>query len=437
MGLDLVQTEIANVLGFSSVAALKKKMSEKETDKMSSFRSKRGNESISSRNAIDWFVLTNDRMENAESAVAVLTDLLNYDKVSAGNLSLELEPLAIFSLITRTVEEFRLSAESKQLQFETHLVSEHSQEQFSSLEELPLSMRNLYVVGDSVRLAQVLRNLLSNAIKFSNESTVIDVKVVWEDTTGDNEKIVNEFKLKNDECLQLSPKGRIVVHVQDSGAGMSPEQLSRLFTAGTQFNANDLQAGKGSGLGLYIAKGIVEQHGGTVVAESDGIGRGTTFIMTLPAHCALSDGDEEDAVPPLDLFRKEEETCVSKDPSRPRSVLIVDDVSSNRRLLSRLLENNGDTCQQAVDGEDCLKKASAASEEDHRFDIILLDYEMPNMNGPTCAKKLRAWGCSSLIVGLTGNCLAEDVQHFKESGADDVLPKPFKLNALQDIWEKH
>ena len=125
------------------------------------------------------------------------------------------------------------------------------------------------------------------------------------------------------------------------------------------------------------------------------------------------------------------------DVNTPRTVLIVDDVFSNRRLLARLLEKCGDICEQAIDGVDCLDKVAAAKNEGRQFDIILLDYEMPNMNGPNCAKNLRSMGCASLIVGISGNCLPEDVEHFKSHGVDDVLPKPFKLGSLQAIWARH
>lgn len=188
--------------------------------------------------------------------------------------------------------------------------------------------------------------------------------------------------------------------------------------------------------GLYITKGIVQQHGGTVVAESEGLGKGTTFSLTLPAHVILNPtGDEEagmmeSAVPSTSM-------SVEEDIVTARRVLVVDDVLANRRLLARLLEKNGDVCEQAEDGMDCLAKVTAAGKEGLGFDIILLDYEMPKMNGPTCARKLRAAGCSSFIVGITGNCLAEDVDLFKSNGADDVLAKPFKLYRLQAVWARH
>jgi len=443
MGLELAQRDIAERLGFASIDAVKRRSDETQAKSP-------GNDekTLSHRDTIELLKNLGEVMEHAQSAVSVLSDILNYDKVETGNLSLDLSPISFFSLVAKTVNEFRLSAECKGLGYEASFLVQNDPdstptEAFISLSGAPVSFRNRYVIGDRARLQQTIRNFLSNAIKFTKAPGSVHVTVKWEHDTslqasGHTKQPMHEFTLRNGRVLQLSSSGRFVVEVKDTGAGMTPEQLSKLFTAGTQFNVNELQAGQGSGLGLYITKGIVEKHGGTVFAQSEGLSRGSTFVLTLPANVALNgsgaDDEDDESVTPGSYC--EDASLGSDGDQAPRSILVVDDVLANRRLLARLLQKNGDVCEMAEDGVDCLDRVSAANEEGRHFDIIILDYEMPRMNGPSCAKSLRDSGCSSLIVGLTGNCMLEDIRRFESHGADAVLPKPFKLDALQDIWRR-
>ena len=268
---------------------------------------------------------------------------------------------------------------------------------------------------------------------------------------------------------------------------MSETQLSSLFQDGAQFNVNELQAGQGSGLGLYISKGMAEQHGGSLVATSDGLGLGTTFTLSLPLYWVPPEESEEQspgndscemtatmtstALAPGYGFQLDssveqdvENQCgrANPMPGSPKEgsrgsagihenlpslrILVVDDVKSNRRLIARLARNRHHIVEEAFDGQDALDKVRAALEEstsvaetgeDERsssYDVILMDYEMPRMNGPTAVREMRKLGCEALIVGVTGNVLAEDVKHFVNNGANEVLPKPVKFAKLEQIW---
>ena len=195
-----------------------------------------------------------------------------------------------------------------------------------------------------------------------------------------------------------------------------------------QFNVNDLQAGQGSGLGLCIALGLVESHNGTIRAKSPGLGKGATFEMTLPLF----------HVPPS--LERRRSVNLGEEPedraNRCMNVLVVDDVSSNRKLLGRLLKNRGHTYDEASDGSVAVEMVANANSI-HVYDTILLDYEMPVMNGPTAAANIRALGYEGFIVGITGNLLPEDIQHFRSCGADAVLPKPFTMANLEELWTEH
>ena len=209
------------------------------------------------------------------------------------------------------------------------------------------------------------------------------------------------------------------------------------FGDGVQFNVNELQAGQGSGLGLHIAKGIVEQHGGMLSVTSEGLGRGATFTMALPLFYEPSSNHQdqrESSAAPFDEEHLSHETSESTARSVLR-VLVVDDAALNRKLLTRWLETLGHVCDQAQNGLEAVKKVeSSMSGGNELYDSVLLDFEMPRMNGPTAAKRIRELGSDVFIVGITGNLLQEDIDFFKSHGANCVLPKPVKMAVLEDTW---
>jgi len=211
--------------------------------------------------------------------------------------------------------------------------------------------------------------------------------------------------------------------------GLSEEQLKNLFREGVQFNVNELQAGQGSGLGLYIAKGILEQHGGSLSAKSKGLGCGTTFTMTIPLYYVPNATRPER----LDWQPSATESVGAK----TLNLLVVDDCAMNRKLLVRLLRKQGHICDEAENGLIAVQKVVDAEKTGQPYASILMDNEMPEMNGPTAAKEMRALGCDAFIVGVTGNIFPEDVAHFKECGANIVLPKPLDMSGLLNAWLEH
>jgi CheY-like chemotaxis protein len=283
---------------------------------------------------------------------------------------------------------------------------------------------------------------MSNALKFTPSNGSIRVQAIYVPNT--TESAEEHFELEEGQMFTGFHKGSLHVRVVDSGAGMSPDQVEKLFQDGVQFNANELQAGGGSGLGLFIAKGIVLQHDGTLSATSDGIGQGTTFEMTLPLWDITSDGNDEIYDVELGVTPHNEDTAtvtptaISFRMAKSKlKILVVDDVKSNRKLLRRILENKGHECFEAEDGVECMELLEANDAGETSFDSILLDYEMPRMDGPTTAKEIR---CTLVdddinIIGVTGNVLPDDVQFFLNCGANAVLSKPVKIKELTKLWE--
>jgi len=548
-----------------------------------------------------WRHLLNDIHENGESAVQVLNDLLNYDKIETGTLKLEFSTVHIWDLIKRTTSLMQIQAKQKEIHHELSIggesaelsykgslqskpnqlppssshsnktnahhtgrgrntssvvpsssassVDEREQHRDSNALLLPAASddatiasadtptvgvagsndsgalndrggtkaRNQYnrdhcvVIGDVTRLGQVLRNLISNALKFTPKSGTVIVTVEW--IPGDKQNLSALVPLEKKHLMQQHPRaGSIRISVKDSGAGLSHQQLAEIGAEGVQFNANELQAGQGSGLGLYITKGIVEQHGGKLKISSEGLGCGSVFAVELPIYSPRSESqqqlfclrEEEDLeaptgraavmggeqgvpllpvepqgspkrqLPPRQLppiaqsaststmissstsdndmaERKSAEisqqsflpqthqTSVQTAPPRTglKHVLVVDDSRFNRKMLCRLLTAKGSTCYQAEDGQQAIDVYRALMDKGESVDTILMDFEMPVMNGPTATRELRKLGCNILIIGVTGNVLPSDVSFFKEHGADAVLPKPLCIEDLEAIVQNY
>mmetsp|Transcript_24811 Transcript_24811/g.41455 ORF Transcript_24811/g.41455 Transcript_24811/m.41455 type:complete len:1156 (+) Transcript_24811:410-3877(+) len=389
------------------------------------------------------------------------------------------------------------------------------------------------VIGDSARLGQVLRNLVSNALKFTPMGGKVTVSVRWvSDGMPDAEVKVADSSY---ELLDHPRAGSIRISVTDSGAGLTDKQLAEIGCEGVQFNANQLQAGQGSGLGLFISKGIIEQHGGALTVTSDGLRKGATFSVELPlfeytnypststnpsnaagagaittttgvegglpaiptmmnqndvgssledaidataagdvelglptgAHGAVasmqesqsigtslvaltgdsSDDKKGDATVSLTLkhsnHQQQQRQLMQQQQKqstetyalceRYKKLLVVDDSPLNRKMLCRVLKAKGFTCCQAEDGQQAIDMYKSLVAEGEPVDGILMDFEMPVMNGPTATKHLRNMGCTKLICGVTGNVLPEDVHFFRQHGADAVLAKPLIFEDFETV----
>jgi len=401
-----------------------------------------------------WSTLTKDVTHNADVAVGVLNDLLNIDKIQMGAFKLEKEVLSIWNLIEETTMEFKMMAakQKTELKFDISSLAESHDVEVSvtSTSMLPSSITDQKLVGDPQRIQQVIRNLLSNAIKFSKNRSVA-LKVSTRENTSMSKDIqsnTKEFKLADGSSVCLAVSGRVVVDVIDTGVGMTPIQLETVFDVGTQFNANKLQAGGGSGLGLAFAKAISEQHGGSLRAYSDGRDKGTTFRLDLPLYVGESMTNNSSSSSKDNALAAEEgapsnakaKAIIEEETLEPMQILVVDDAIMNRKLLIRLLESNGHTCGQAENGQalidaidDCLNHTHKSGQTMMQYDCILVDYEMPVMNGPEACKAIREMGYTGFVVGVTGNLLPEDVGYFMDCGADAVLPKPFKYKDLEQL----
>ena len=428
----------------------------------------------------EWVDLTTDVVENSSDAILVLNDLLNYDKIENGTLQLYLGELEMNHFTERVVSQLDMEAKNRQVGLSFAFVNEFAETYTgakASKSNMSLDMdksnerdietgilnnevegkcgynaERLCVFADEHRIRQVVRNVLSNALKFTPENGTVDVSVIYSQdndlcvNTTDNTLVEEHIKTTHTEEGQVcSRAGTCIVRVKDSGAGMTAEQLGRLFGEGVQFDANKLQAGGGSGLGLWISKGIAESHGGSIMAESEGREKGSTFQITLPLYKPPKvNGPLSRTVSTHNMSENfsegsHEETSSTTDeaPPKKRHILVVDDALLNRKMLTRLLERSGHTCEAACDGDEAVaiiaaELAKGATQQS--IGCILMDSEMPRLQGPDAASQIRELGFRGLIVGITGNVLPEDIAHFKVMGANAVLAKPVRLPQLEVVW---
>ncbi|WP_240903283.1 ATP-binding protein [Caulobacter sp. 602-2] len=311
---------------------------------------------------------------------ALLNDLLDLSKIEAGRMSVELIDFSPRTVICDTLRFWRAEARDKGLAL-----------RFTGGRHLPR-----WIKGDPVRLRQVLNNLLSNAIKFTPEGRV---------------------------CVALTMAARtegglvLTLAVTDTGPGLGPEQLARLFTAYDQLGADTARTFGGTGLGLAISRDLSRLMGGDLTAES-AEGSGARFVLTLPAPA----GEEPPTPEPLDA---------SADGfSDATAVLVVDDHEINRRTLAQVLEAFGLAVTLAPDGETALLLAGET-----RFDAILMDVNMPGLDGLDTTRRLRAEGRNRAtpVIAVTGAVTDGDIAACRAAGMQDFVEKPFEVTALYAV----
>jgi CheY-like chemotaxis protein len=311
--------------------------------------------------------------------VRLVDDLLDASRISRGKLELRKERVDLLALVRDTVAGFRAAVDGAGLQLELSLPPAGAP-----------SVGEIYVDADPVRLSQVLDNFLSNAIKFTEPGGRVRVSVHRE---GNNE---------------------VAMSIRDSGIGIPPEMLTQIFDLFVQVDHSLEKSRGGLGIGLTLAKRLVEMHGGRVEAHSDGAGRGSEFIVRLPVATAPRAGGTDARVGPSDATAR-------------YRILIVDDNKDAARSLARLLGLHGHMTETAYDGVEALEKSGTFAPE-----VVLLDIGLPKLNGyDTCrALRSREAGKRLRIIALTGWGQESDRERSRQAGFDAHIVKPVEFAAL-------
>jgi PAS domain S-box-containing protein len=315
----------------------------------------------------------------SEHLTKLVDDLLDVSRITRGTVRLDVRRISVADAVAPAIDTWR------------HLIAQRGQDLSVQIPETPL-----WVDVDPTRLAQAVSNLLHNAATFTPPGGRIAISASREN-------------------------GSAVLRVRDSGVGMTPDVLERAFELFVQGPPPAEGRPGGLGLGLTLVRRLVELHGGTVEGVSEGVGRGSEFIMRLPI--ATSSSDEQ----------KSPARQGGKNPTAPddaRRVLVVDDNVDAREALRFLLEDDGHEVRTAADGTEALAEA-----EMFRPDIVLLDIGLPGMDGYEVARRLRdlpGFG-SALIVAVSGYGQAEDRVRSRAAGFDEHLLKPVSPARLLDV----
>jgi two-component system, chemotaxis family, CheB/CheR fusion protein len=323
---------------------------------------------------------------NGRFLLEIIDDILDLSKIEAGKLELNYERFSVSEIVRDVHSLMQVRASESDLNFNVEFIG-----------SLP---KKIY--SDSKRLRQILINLIGNAIKFTPSGSV--------------RLIVQQ--------VEIDGRPKIEFKVIDTGIGISEEQQKKLFQAFSQGDASVSRSFGGTGLGLAISHRLARKLGGTISVDSR-INRGSTFI------CTVSAGDvsgEERERPVLDG----EISAVgsSPDPQNGKNfrldclVLVVDDRRDVRFLSSRLLTRAGASVEEAIDGVDAIERFENDPKEFQKFDLILLDMQMPRMDGYQTAMRLRQLGFTKPIVALTADAMQSDMNRCLQAGCNAFLSKP-------------
>ena len=320
-----------------------------------------------------------DRIRTAGKGLsALIDDILDFSKIESGKMTVEPRPFDLHALAVDVIDLTRINAAGR-LSLELDFDDEVS----------------VWVSGDEQRTRQVLLNLLGNAAKFTPVGSV-----------------------------ELAVRGlgdTLEIRVADTGIGISPDAMDLIFQGFTQADASVRRRFGGTGLGLNISRSLARLMGGDVTLESEP-DVGTTAIFTLPYR------------PATDTAIRTPVESRSKRSSRTLRILAVDDISINLELLEILAGGGGHAVTCATSGEaaiDVLRKGG-------QFDLILMDVQMPGMDGLEATRRLRSMPEAAMvpIVALTANVMADQVAECHAAGMDDHLGKPIKQEALFDLFER-
>jgi len=308
----------------------------------------------------------------------LVDDLLDISRIARGKITLRKEPVQVSTLVTRALEISRPLIDARRHQLEVVLPSEPGE-----------------VHGDAVRLTQVISNLLNNAAKYTDEGGHIRLTVE-------------------------SAEGEVLIRVRDTGIGIAPETIPTVFDMFTQAAGTRERAQGGLGVGLTLVNTIVNLHGGTVEAFSEGLGKGSEFVVRLPLLVA-----ERPSGGPTAAYGSDEDAA----PKR-RRVLVVDDNRDCADALSMLVRLFGHDVRTAYDGPQALALAEA-----FQPDVALLDLGLPGTSGYEVGKRIRAIpGLERVrLVAVSGFGTERDFRRTQESGFDRHLIKPAAPHTIKEL----
>ncbi|HEX4842805.1 MAG TPA: ATP-binding protein, partial [Limnobacter sp.] len=318
---------------------------------------------------------------NAQSMTLILNDILDLSKIESGQFKVESIPFNLMEQLKICNTLQRIAAQEKGLKF----IESHSG--FDDHDTF---------LGDPTRLRQVMQNLLSNALKFTEQG---------------------EIEVSAQYAAHGTDAGRLTIQVRDTGIGMSEDMKKRVFQPFNQADSSIFRKYGGTGLGLSIVHSIVKCMKGRIQFEST-VNEGTRFRIELP----------------LVRLKKSVDTPLrpaTPNQTVPQSVLVVDDMAINRKILGKILINDGHRVTEASSAREAIECCQS-----NDYDLVFMDVSMPEMDGYACTQAIRALGGSNAlmpIVALSGHAFDDDVHKAYESGMSMHLSKPLEIDRVRDV----
>ena len=322
--------------------------------------------------------------DSGRAMMHLLNDILDLAKIESGKLELEKEPTDVRQKIRHCVRLLEPQAQEKGL-----VINQRVSETFPELIE-----------ADRLRLRQVLMNLIGNAVKFTEHGKIDVMAGVEQGSEG--------------PCAKIS--------VVDTGIGIAPEKLERIFHPFTQEDGSVTRRYGGTGLGLAITNQLVERMGGRIDVESEP-GKGTSFVVRFP----LKASRVEDIDEPVPVKSGAWDTLAGT------RVLIAEDHQINQQLIMAMAETLDLNASLVEDGAEALTAVKLADREGKPYDIVLMDVQMPHMDGLEATRRIRASGFTDdklPIIALTANCYDDDIAECRKAGMQSHIGKPVNCAAL-------
>lgn len=331
---------------------------------------------------------------STEDLLTIISDILDFSRIERGKLIIDHQPFDLRQLIENCIASFRHEVSSKRLELDVRLLGGWPD--------------NAQVLGDPGRLRQVMANLLENAIKFTDEGT-ITVTAQW---------IPN-----NQDSMFLS------CEIQDTGIGIPMERMQEMFNAFEQLDASSSRRYSGTGIGLPLVQRLIELMGGHITVDS-ALACGSAFRFTIPLeldHSSSQDGQTtQDDLPDFPVG------------ANSRHALIVEDNAVNQRVAAAMLQRLGFVVECADNGTEAVERVTKA---DTRYAVILMDCQMPMMDGWEATRHIRDWERQNRrsptpIIAMTADALPDTEQSCRDVGMNDYLSKPVRKEKLRDSLKR-
>jgi PAS domain S-box-containing protein len=331
--------------------------------------------------------------------LGIINDILDFSKIEAGKLDIIPEHYSVAELIGDSAHLNAMRIDSKPIEFKV----------------LPDENIPARLIGDELRIKQILNNVLSNAFKYTEKGEVA-------------------FSVHSEPA---EDGVLLVFSVRDTGIGMKEEQLQKLFEEYSRFEEGMVRGVEGTGLGLAITRRLIQLMNGEVYVESE-YGKGSLFVVKLPQKVVNTETLGPEMAESLRQFRlvqqeRKQKGQILREPMPYGSVLIVDDIEPNLYVAEGLMKPYGLKIETVMNGYDAIAKIK----EGNVYDIIFMDHMMPGIDGIETTVKIREMEYREPIVALTANALAGQADIFLQSGFNEFISKPIDTRQLNHVLNKH